>query len=391
MRISLALSIMLLVAGPTRGDLENEGPGVLLLQGSAYERGLTHGKALRNEINEIVRLWKADLAARFKMDADAFITRFLARTRHVDAIRRWTPELLDEVRGIAEGSGIGFDTMLVFQLVDECWASGGAIAREHCSGLGIARRAEHPSIIAQNMDLEGFRQGFQVVLHIREPASSLEAYIPTCAGLIALNGVNSRGIGVCVNTLLELEPCRDGLPVACVIRGVLLQETEEAAVNFLTSVKHASGQNYIIGGPTRVRDFECSANRVVEFVPKDLEGVVYHTNHVLASDDLTPEARKQLATATAAANPADNSHARLDSVRMRLSTLREPGVAPIREILSSHDSADHPVCRRFQSRTSGFTFECSIMVLGVRSELHFSPGPPDSTPFRVLTFAGRSR
>ena len=338
-----------------------------------------------------MRLWKADLAAQFKMDADAFITRFLGQTHYVEAIKKWTPELLDEVRGIADGSGTGFDTMLAFQLVDEYWATGGAIAREHCSGLGVAGRAGRPSVIAQNMDLEGFRQGFQVVLHIRQPDSSLEAYVPTCAGLVALNGVNSRGIGVCVNTLLDLEPCRDGLPVACVIRGLLLQETEEAAIAFLKRVKHASGQNYILGGPTGVHDFECSANRVVEFVPNDIEGAVYHTNHVLASDDLTPEARKRLGTASTLANPTGDSPVRLDSVRTRLAKLKEPGVGPIREILSSHDSADHPVCRRFQSKTSGFTFECSIMVLGNQPELHFSPGPPDTTPFHVLTFPARAR
>src|SRR4051794_5914982 len=147
MRMTLVLSIVLLAAAPSRGDQRADGPRVLLLEGSAHERGLTHGKALRSEIHEVVRLWKADLEAQFKMDADAFIARFLERTRHLEAIRKWTPELLDEVRGIAEGSGIGFDTMLVFQLVDEYWANGGAIAREHCSGLGIAGRAGRPSVI----------------------------------------------------------------------------------------------------------------------------------------------------------------------------------------------------------------------------------------------------
>ena len=290
-RAILLLSVGLLTAVPSRAESGRCGLKVITLEGSPYERGLTHGKTLKTEIGALVSLWKADLTRQFKMEADAFIAKFVDRTQYVQAIRKWTPDLMDEVRGIADGANIPFDTMLVFQLVDEYWIFGGPVASEHCSGLGVARRGDRPTVVAQNMDLEGFRQGFQVVLHIKHPGSNLEAYVTTNAGLVALNGMNSRGIGVCVNTLSDLEHCRDGLPVACVIRGLLRQETEEAAIAFLRSVKHASGQNYVIGGPARVYDFECSANRVVPFVPPDLEGAVYHTNHAMANDDLTPEAK----------------------------------------------------------------------------------------------------
>ena len=32
------------------------------------------------------------------------------------------PDLLEEVRGIADGAGVDFDTMYAYQLVDEIWA-----------------------------------------------------------------------------------------------------------------------------------------------------------------------------------------------------------------------------------------------------------------------------
>jgi isopenicillin-N N-acyltransferase like protein len=388
MRGMLLLSILLLATAPSQAGPGLDEVRVLMLEGSPYERGLTHGKTLKGEINALVRLWKADLSEQYKMDADEFIDKFLERTSFVEAIKKWTPELLDEVRGIADGGGVDFDTMLAFQLVDEYWVNGRAVAREHCSGLGVARRGGHPSIVAQNMDLEGFRQGFQVVLHIKQPGTNLEAYVATCAGLIAANGMNNRGIGVCVNTLSDLEHCRDGLPVACVVRGLLLQETEGAAIQFLRRVKHASGQNYIIGGPTSVYDFECSANRVVQFVPKEVDGVVYHTNHPLASDDLTPEAKGRLLKTVADKDHAGDSPTRLATLQTRLGVLKEAGVGPIKGILSSHDSGQHPVCRSYDSKDKSFTFECTIMVLADRPELHICPGPPDVMPFRVLTFPG---
>src|SRR5262249_55706534 len=211
-----------------------------------------HGRAVRGEIHELVGLWKRDLARQFRMDADEFIRKFLAGTDYLPSIKKWTPDLLEETRGIAEGSGIAFETVLAFQLVDEYWANGGAIVGERCSGLGVAGSGDRPTYVAQNMDLEGFRDGFQVVLHVKHTDSGLESFVLTCPGLIALNGMNSRSVGVCVNTLLQLRPRRSGLPVAFVVRGLLERKTVEEAIAFLGDIEHASGQNYIVGGPAGV-------------------------------------------------------------------------------------------------------------------------------------------
>src|SRR5581483_815497 len=79
---------------------------VLVLEGTAHERGLLHGKTLKKQIHELVKLWKEDLAQRFKTDANSFIRRFVKQTDYRSAMKKWTPDLLDEIKGIAEGSGI---------------------------------------------------------------------------------------------------------------------------------------------------------------------------------------------------------------------------------------------------------------------------------------------
>ena len=58
-------------------------------------------------------LWKADLAERYRMDAGAFVKKFLQRTDFTTAMQKWTPDLLEEVNGIAKGAGVDFDTMSV--------------------------------------------------------------------------------------------------------------------------------------------------------------------------------------------------------------------------------------------------------------------------------------
>src|SRR5262249_16063151 len=226
-----------------------------------------------------------NLRETYKMDPDAFIKKFYAKTDYVSAMKKWTPDLLDEVKGLADGVGVDQETMLVFQFVDEYWVNGEDVAAEKCSALGVARRGKHPAIVAQNLDIEGFDDGSQVVLHVKHPDSDLESFVFTSAGMIGSNGMNNHAIGICANTLSQLRHGRDGLPVACIIRGVLAQRTFEAAVDFLQQIKHASGQNYLIGGPDKVASFECSYGKVSRYGPGEGRDVVWHTNHPLANDD----------------------------------------------------------------------------------------------------------
>jgi isopenicillin-N N-acyltransferase like protein len=91
-----------------------------------------------------------------------------------------------------------------------------------------------------------------------------------------------------VNTLLELKASSNGLPVAFVVRRIINSTDKEDLLNFIQTVSHASGQNYILGIRGEVYDFEASANKVVRFEPKNKNGTVYHTNHALANDDIWP-------------------------------------------------------------------------------------------------------
>jgi isopenicillin-N N-acyltransferase like protein len=361
---------------------------VLHLEGSAYQCGLRHGTELRSEIATIIRLWKDDIAKTTGTDPDVILATFLAETRFRPAIERWTPGLLDEVRGIADGAKQPFDTMFAFQLVDELWVFVDKRVAERCTAVGVARAGSHPAYVAQNMDLEPFRDGFQLVLHIARSASAPEQFVFTSAGLIGANGVNSRSIAIACNTLMQLSASPDGLPVAFIVRGVLAQNAGEDAVTFITSVKHASGQNYIVGTGDRVRDFEASAGKVVEFRPAPDASVVYHTNHPLANDDLKPWHRQATEALPPELRRAGNSEARLASIRERMNrpaaTIDERVIA---DALRSKDSETNPVCRSLKPGASAFTFGAVIVTLSGNPSVQVSMGPPDVNRFVRLEFS----
>jgi hypothetical protein len=327
------------------------------------------------------------------MDAGEVIRRLLQRTNFVDAILKWTPDLLDEVRGIADGCGLSFDTMLAFQLLDELWANGDLIAGEHCTAIGFPATAEEAAYLAETLDVESFRDGFQVVLHVQDPDSGLEAFVASVAGLIGFNGINSKGVGVCANTLLPLSSRTDGLPVACIIRGVLACTSAQQASDFLRHIPHACGQNYLVGGPDQVIDLECSANQVAHYQPQEREGAVWHANMPLANDDYTPDFRAALDKQQPLPY-AQNSQARFQCVERRFKQApRGTRLEFIKQTLASRDSAQYPICSikdkdEHYAQIGLFSLAATIMKLSGDPEFHVTFTPADPASYTTLTFAG---
>ncbi len=367
---------------------------VLVLQGSPRERGRIHGETLKSKILAHLDGWKDMLGKDTGMNPDQYLAQLLRETNFLPAVARWTPALLEEVKGIAEGSGVDFETIFAVQLGDEEWwyrrekkLSQAKQIAENCSGLGVFDRAGLPPLAAQNMDVPAYYDGYQVLLHIKEPASPVESFVFTTAGFIALNGLNNRPVSICCNTLSQLNPAPDGLPVAFIVRGVLAQSTSDDAIDFVRRIKHASGQNYIIGGPKEVRSLECSSNQVCEFTLDPRVRRIYHTNHPLANDDqemfenmlkkLSPEQKEQADKGQA------NTRARFSFLEKQLSDVSETiTVERIKAILSSHET---PVCNdRIEGR--GLTLGCLIVELSPAPVLHLAPGPPCSTAFQTFTF-----
>ena len=359
---------------------------VLVLDGTPYERGLTHGKTLKKEIHEVVALWKAQLGSPGGTDADVFIQKFLEVTDFAPAIKKWTPGLLEEVRGIADWAEMDFDTIYAFQLMDEIWLYQSGLEGEACSAIAFERQGDRPALVAQNLDLEPFREGYQVLMHVKHPDSDLESLFLTCVGFIGGTGLNNSPLGVAANSMGQMDYGPEGLPVAFVLRGLLEQTSLEKAVGFLRKVKQASGQNYILGDSQNVVDLEVSTNQIAEFTPEVRPGVILHTNHPRVLTDYHAQYQGSLAGGATPLGLGENSHARLEALEARLGSKEGLGIEDIKSTLSSQDDSTHPVCRPHDPGKSSFTFGTVIQVLSDSPELHLSPGPPNVTPFQVFRF-----
>jgi hypothetical protein len=346
---------------------------IVEISGAPRERGRQHGEALRAPIGALHERWQAAVTAGTGVPAGRFVERFLADTAFLPAIERWTPGLVEEVRGIAEGADLPFPVLLSIQLMDEEWWYAHELAgHPHCSSLG--RVGGGQALIAQNMDLPSWMDGAQAALRLRGAGDAPDAILLTVAGMVGLCGVNAEGLGVCVNTLAQLPHCRDGLPVAFVVRGLLARRRLSEAESFLRTVRHASGQNYIVASTDGLIDLECSAAGAVPVRPAAAPaGSVWHTNHALAG-------------APPAGAGESNSARRLATLDRRLAAAGSWDAAQARAVLADRSDAEHPISRRLEPGAGFFTFASVVWQLAGEPVAEIAPGPPCSTAYQSFRF-----
>ncbi len=95
---------------------------VVEVKGTSYERGLQHGKALRKVIRPTVARFKYDLitpmleALDSKADYADYQAFFLENTGLLKVAEQQVPDLVEEIRGIAEGANLPFEEVFIYNL-----------------------------------------------------------------------------------------------------------------------------------------------------------------------------------------------------------------------------------------------------------------------------------
>lgn len=380
---------------------------VLDLSGDGRSRGRAHGETLRKEVREHLARWIEALTSDIDVDPETYIDEFLADTDFIGSAEAWTPDLLEEARGIAEGAGVDWRWTFVRLLSDEepwyrrarkvgAWPGRGRVRvrgfagapPKGCSSIGVNARQDAAMIVAQNMDTPQWWDGFQTLLRVHDPRTGVRALVFTVSGKISLCGMNDRGLAIACNTLSQLDPNPRGLAEDFIVRGYLAQPDIEAGVRFMHEAPHASGQNYTIAGPDGVvLNLECSARTVASWRPFPGADRVFHTNHPLLNADTAIEQRD-----LAAAEPdlratlcSLSTHARFETLAQALSNPDAPvHAADIKAALRTP-----PVCRDgvFENKRDGYTTGSLLMHCGKTPFMEVAPGPPDRTAFRRFDFA----
>jgi isopenicillin-N N-acyltransferase-like protein len=365
--------------------MDTEDLKVVRLEGGPGARGRMHGELFRDRIAELLERWGDSLERGYGVDRRRYVELFFESTDYEATTARLAPAILDEVRGIAEGSGAPHRELLAFQHVNEEfeWAPlfakrAPAVDGEACSTIVVPPGGGRPSRIAQNLDLAQFLDGFQVLLRGPCDAGDGEVMALSVPGMISLMGMNSHGFAVCDNTLTQLRTDPMGLPIYAIYRLLLESRSLEEARGLVDRTPHAVGLNWVMGDPDGVAMIERSAG---VSTPYAQARAAWHTNHPLVCEDWS----------AARGRPSRSSHLRLAALHQRLQGTGDLGAAELEAVLASRDDADYPVSRgggtNLEDQQIGFTLACNIFELKRGDpRWRLAAGPPHETAFREFGF-----
>lgn len=341
---------------------------VLSVEGSPEQMGSAHGETLRSEIQDCLAMWLADLREAHGVEPEELIERFVAETSLTETAERIAPGLYAELNAIARAAEVDPHVLWAWNNLDEFWWFTGRLLRAGtpndpaCSCVAVSESPAGAPLIAQNMDLMSFVDWDPFVLNA-EPSDGPEMWALVNPGVLAQCGCNEDGVAVCVNEMIMLRPSEAGLPVTFRVRSILGMRDLGSVRAFMHEVPHASGQNYLVGTPEGIVDFECSAGNVVEL--GEGEPAFVHTNHPLVNDDIEREVMRE--------NSFDRQRflgSALDAGSDRLA---------IQAALSDRTT---PVCK---IGDMGRTYAAMVMELTTPPSIWMSVGPPTVDNFEAVS------
>ncbi|MEO8330471.1 MAG: C45 family peptidase [Candidatus Nanopelagicales bacterium] len=334
-------------------------------RGTPREVGRAHGEQAKELIHQSREAWQAAMAGAGHRP-DALVEALARDAGFRAAVSLHLPGLLAEVTGIAEGSGLPEDEVFAMNCLDEAWWWG--VAGGGCSTLAVGATETRPAICGQNMDLDDWMDGTQVVLRLLGEGGTQQTILSR-AGMIGLCGVNDFGVAVLVNTLPQLPVSTTGVPVAFVVRAALEARTINEAAKTLQRLPHASGQAYTLASRAGTIGLECGAGVVVEYIndPETPE-TRWHTNHPLsvAADD----------------GPEPDSQERMDALDKSVADVKD--IDAVKRLLADGESGICMYAQRWPG--SWLTFGSIAVELTDPPVTHIAAGPPDSRPWTTFTF-----
>src|SRR5262249_20334328 len=114
--------------------------------GSPYAIGLDVGRAARGQIQTAAASTRADFA---RSHADRVVDGIGA---YLDATARVAPEIVDELRGMADGSGVPFAELFVMNATAELNQEVGRFEECTVAGITQAGTTDGSVFLAQNED-----------------------------------------------------------------------------------------------------------------------------------------------------------------------------------------------------------------------------------------------
>lgn len=264
---------------------------VLELSGTPYEMGRQHGRAHQGTIRSFAeeRLRLAGESAWAGRSVGRAEVLELAEAC-VEAHRRYSPALTEELKGMADATGLTLAELIVVggftDFIDTVYnaaptpAGAAPSAADNCTAFLVpdARAVNGQGFFGQTWDMHAGATPHVVLLRGR-PAGAPAFLAFSTVGCLGMIGLNELGVAVGINNLLGADG-RVGVTWPLVVRQILTCKTADEALETLLAAPLAGAHNYLILDASG-HGFNVEATSSTHHVtPLEGEALV-HTNHCL--------------------------------------------------------------------------------------------------------------
>jgi isopenicillin-N N-acyltransferase-like protein len=302
--------------------------------------------------------------------------------RYLPFANGYAPELVEEMRGIAEGAGVAFEDVFLLNcfldVYDAVFPQLADAILDGCTAFGVtAERADGNTVVAQNLDLRSFFGPAAVLLDVN-PADAPRAIVLSVAGVVGCAGLNEAGIGLVFNKLAPTD-AGPGVPYPMLARRALAQTRVGNAIHSIASPKRASGSHMLLGDcSSGVYSIESSADDY-EISYADA-GTIAHSNHYIAPRLQALDGHYK--------RYAGDSYVRLDRARRGIGS-GVMGLDAVVSVARDHGNSPDSICRHRDENAPGYrqaSTIASIITLPCEKRLMVASGPPCESEYVSISF-----
>jgi isopenicillin-N N-acyltransferase-like protein len=336
---------------------------LVTIEGKPLERGRLYGRKFAEPIRSFLQKQVLDaLTGKSPTQEESF--RYAAAC--TKAIREYSPSVLEEMEGIAEGASLKLEEVVLLVLHEELWHKGVLPSVSKCTAIaaGPPDTKDGRTYVGQNWDwMESVTGLSQMLLLKRSEGPSVISY--SYPGLWVGAGLNSEGLALCWTSGLGMGIAgpRVGIPTYVLIAHLLYQKSLKAALEEARRARHAGWFTFVLAdGEGNLANVEGTPERmVVETGRAHMARVYYGSREMTGTGKDSavkyhPQCRRML-------DLLEGSKGELDRARLQ-------------SFFGDHQST---ICKHFGTLDS-MLFDCT------KREAYVSRGPGCSGRWKTFAF-----
>ena len=350
-------------------------PPLIHVRGSHRAMGQQLGEALKLQIahsREIACGLIEHHASGLNLTWEGAVTQ---AHKYLPYIQERYPQYVDELSGMAEGSGVPFGDLCVLTTFEAVTSD--ALHLDKCTSMAVSGdlTTDGHVLVAHNEDWTPEDEQDVALVHAspdHEPPFLAMMY----GGYLPNIGFNACGIAQCCDSVHPSDS-RIGIPRIIVSRAVLGTRTIADAIRCMLSPRRAAGYNHLLAHESgEIYCVEVSARRFAILYAH--EGYIVHTNHFI---DAHLQAVEK--------NPDEllNTRVRYSRARNLIDLNEQHNIQSLHAIQQDHVNSPHAICNHAQDIENWNLREktiCSLIIDLTAHAMYIAWGNPCQNPYHTF-------